>query len=80
MTRGTVMATLDDTVTMGSEFGGGVTRPRPNVIPLPVRHERPGQVEREIVLELATADDLSSVMPAVIERIRCLTGAAGVEW
>jgi len=53
-----------------------------NVIELPVRHEYDERVslEYDIVLALATADDLASGMGQVVERIRRDSGAAGIEW
>jgi len=53
-----------------------------NVIQLPVRHGYDERVslEHDLVLTLATADDLSSGMGQVVERIRRDSGAARVEW
>src|SRR6266702_4483032 len=51
-----------------------------NVIELPVRREYGGQLEHDIVLALATADDLASGMVRVVERVRRGSGAARVEW
>jgi len=53
-----------------------------NVIQLPVRHqsEERDSLEYDIVLALATADDLASGMSQVVERIRRDCGAARVEW
>jgi signal transduction histidine kinase len=50
------------------------------VIDFPVRQQADGQLERDIVLELATADDLAAGMGRVAERIRRSAGATGVEW
>jgi signal transduction histidine kinase len=84
----------DDVVTMGSGAGGSLTRTqpktmpsgpvlrqrRPNVIPLAVRQDRATELQRGVVFALATSDDLPSVMPGVVERIRWLTAVARVEW
>jgi signal transduction histidine kinase len=53
-----------------------------NVIELPVRLESEDRDSREhdMVLALATADDLASGMDAVVERIRHDAGAARAEW
>jgi signal transduction histidine kinase len=53
-----------------------------NVIELPVRHDYDERVslEHDIVLALATADDLASGMGQVVERIRRDSGAARIEW
>jgi signal transduction histidine kinase len=51
-----------------------------NVIEFPVRHERHAELEHDLVLALATADDLVSGMVRVADRIRRTAGAAGVEW
>jgi signal transduction histidine kinase len=51
-----------------------------NVIEFPVRHVGDGQLERDIVLELATADDLALGMGRVAERIRRSARASGVQW
>jgi signal transduction histidine kinase len=51
-----------------------------NVIDFPVRHDDDGQLEHDIVLELATADDVASGMGRVAERIRRSAGATGVQW
>jgi signal transduction histidine kinase len=53
-----------------------------NVIELPVRHElnERDSLEHDMVLALATADDLASGMDAVVGRIRNDSGAAGAEW
>src|SRR6266545_5416836 len=51
-----------------------------NVIDFPVRHDDDGQLEHDIVLELATADDLASGMGRVAERIRRSAGATSVQW
>jgi signal transduction histidine kinase len=53
-----------------------------NVIELPVRHEleERDSLEHEMVLALATADDLVSGMDAVVGRIRRDSGAARAEW
>src|SRR4051812_39736663 len=51
-----------------------------NVIEFPVRHDHDARLERDLVLALATADDLASGMVGVADRIRRTAGAAGVEW
>jgi signal transduction histidine kinase len=51
-----------------------------NVIEFPVRRSRDEQLRHELVVALATADDLSSAMPHVVRRIRRRSGAARVEW
>src|SRR5262245_2282735 len=51
-----------------------------NVLELPVRREHDGQLEHDLVLTLATSDDLASGMTQAVERIRDRSGAAGVEW
>jgi signal transduction histidine kinase len=53
-----------------------------NVIELPVRQEfeEHDSIEHDLVLALATADDLASGMDAVVGRIRRDTGAARAEW
>jgi len=53
-----------------------------NVIELPVRREleERGSLEADMLLALATADDLASGMDAVVGRIRRDSGAAGAEW
>jgi signal transduction histidine kinase len=53
-----------------------------NVIEFPVRRDRADResLERDIVLELATADDVASGMTRVVELIRAESGAAGAEW
>jgi signal transduction histidine kinase len=53
-----------------------------NVIELPVRQEfeERDSLERDMVLALATADDLASGMDAVVGRIRRDSGAARAEW
>jgi len=51
-----------------------------NVIEFPVRHDRHAEVEHDLVLALATADDLASGMARVGDRLRRIAGAAGVEW
>jgi signal transduction histidine kinase len=52
------------------------------VIEFPARRKvgEPNSFERDMVLALATADDLGSGMAFVAERIRRRSGAAGVEW
>jgi signal transduction histidine kinase len=53
-----------------------------NVIELPVRNayaER-DSLERDLLLTLATADDVASGMDGVVERIRRASGATRVEW
>ena len=59
-----------------------ITSSASNVIEFPVRHEQAERdsFEQEIVLELATADDVASGMTHVVERIRADSGAAGAEW
>jgi signal transduction histidine kinase len=53
-----------------------------NVVEFPVRHDHGGResLEHEIVLELATADDVASGMTHVVERVRADSGAARAEW
>src|SRR3954452_9789943 len=51
-----------------------------NVIEFPVRHDYDVRLEHDLVLALATADDLASGMAGVADRIRRTAGAAGVEW
>jgi signal transduction histidine kinase len=53
-----------------------------NVIELPVRQESEAHdsLEHDVVLALATADDLASGMDAVVGRIRRDSGAARAEW
>jgi signal transduction histidine kinase len=53
-----------------------------NVVEFPVRHDHAEResLEHEIVLDLATADDVAAGMVSVVERIRRDSGAAGVEW
>ena len=53
-----------------------------NVIELPVRQEfeEPESLEHDLVLALATADDLASGMDAVVGQIRRDSGAARAEW
>jgi signal transduction histidine kinase len=51
-----------------------------NVIEFPVRPDRDTRLEHDLVLALATADDLASGMVHVADRIRRTARAAGVEW
>jgi signal transduction histidine kinase len=53
-----------------------------NVIELPVRQEFESRdsIEHDLVLALATADDLASGMDAVVGRIRRESGATRAEW
>jgi signal transduction histidine kinase len=51
-----------------------------SVVEFPVRHEYDGQLEYDIVLELATADDLESAGARLVEWIRGASGAGRVEW
>jgi signal transduction histidine kinase len=53
-----------------------------NVIELPFReaYAEPDSLEHDLVLMLATADDVASGMDAVVQRIRRDSGAARVEW
>jgi signal transduction histidine kinase len=53
-----------------------------NVIEFPVHRDLRGSdsLEHEIVLELATADDVASGMARVVEWVRADSGAAGAEW
>jgi signal transduction histidine kinase len=53
-----------------------------NVIELPVRHEleERASLEHDVVLAIATADDLASGLDAVVGRIRRESGAARAEW
>lgn len=52
------------------------------VIEFPIRqdHREGESLEHQLVLELATADDVSSGMARVVERVRSDSGAAGAEW
>jgi signal transduction histidine kinase len=56
--------------------------PASNVVEFPVRHDHAERdsLEHDIVLELATADEVAAGMVSVVERIRSDSGAAGVEW
>ena len=51
-----------------------------NVVEFPVRHDHDSRLEHDLVLALATADDLASGMAQVAERIRVTSGATGVDW
>ncbi len=51
-----------------------------NVIEFPVRHDHDARLEHDLVVALATADDLASGMVGVADRIRRTAGADGVEW
>jgi signal transduction histidine kinase len=53
-----------------------------NVIELPVRHvdHEPDVLEHDVVLALATADDLASAMFRVVESVHRSSGATRVEW
>jgi signal transduction histidine kinase len=51
-----------------------------NVIELPRRFEHEERLEHDIVLALATADDVASGMARVVERVRRESGAARIEW
>jgi signal transduction histidine kinase len=51
-----------------------------NVVEFPVRHDDDARLERDLVLALATADDLASGMAHVADRIRLAAGATGVNW
>jgi signal transduction histidine kinase len=51
-----------------------------NVIELPVRRDVEGQLAQEIVLALATADDLASGMVRVVELVLFGSDATRVEW
>jgi signal transduction histidine kinase len=51
-----------------------------NVIEFPVRDDHDTRLEHDLVLALATADDLASGMVGVADRIRRTAGADGVEW
>ena len=51
-----------------------------NVIEFPVRHDHDARLEHDLVVALATADDLASGMVGVADRIRGTAGADGVEW
>jgi signal transduction histidine kinase len=50
------------------------------VIEFSVHHGRHTELEHDLVLALATADDLASGMDRVAGRLRQSAGAAGVEW
>ena len=47
-----------------------------NVIEFPVRHDRDARLENDLVLAVATADDVASGMTRVVELIRADSGAA----
>jgi len=53
-----------------------------NVIEFPVRHRHRDLdlLEHDVVLALATADDLASAMLQVVDLVYCSSGATGVEW
>jgi signal transduction histidine kinase len=51
-----------------------------NVLEFPVGRDVGGQLDDDIVLALATADDLASGMGRVVEWVRRSTGAGRVEW
>jgi len=53
-----------------------------NVVEFPVRREyhEPDSLEHDLVLALATADELAAGMDVVVERIHRDSGAARVEW
>jgi signal transduction histidine kinase len=53
-----------------------------NVIEFPLHRDHRGSnsLAHEIVLELATADDVASGMARVVEWVRAGSGAAGAEW
>jgi signal transduction histidine kinase len=50
------------------------------VVEFPARRLDEQQLEHELVLALATADDVESGMARVVERTRHASAAAGVEW
>src|SRR6266487_1820652 len=51
-----------------------------NVIDFPVRDDHDARLEHDLVVALATADDLASGMVGVADLIRRTAGADGVEW
>jgi signal transduction histidine kinase len=51
-----------------------------SVVEFPVRREYEEELDDDIVLELATADDLGSAGERLVEWIRRASGAGGVEW
>src|SRR5262245_39549354 len=51
-----------------------------NVLEFPARYEHDDQLEHDLVLTLATTDELESGLAQAVERIRSRSGAAGVEW
>jgi signal transduction histidine kinase len=51
-----------------------------NVVELPVRRDEDARLDHDLVLMLATADDLASAMNDVVERVRRESRAARVEW
>jgi signal transduction histidine kinase len=63
-----------------AEPGPDVLSSVSNVIEFPVRHDPDTRLEHDLVLALATADDLASGMVGVADRIRRTAGADGVEW
>jgi signal transduction histidine kinase len=50
------------------------------VLDFPVPHEDDGELQHDLVFELATADDVASGMERVAERIRRSARATGVQW
>ena len=75
-----VAPTRSRTLSPLAEPRSDVTSSGSTVIEFPVRRDRDDELEHELVLTLATADDLASAMPAVVERVRDQSGAARVEW
>ena len=53
-----------------------------NVIEFPLRRDDSGldAIEHDVVLALATADDLASAMDRVVEAVHRNSGATRVEW
>jgi signal transduction histidine kinase len=59
-----------------------MSSPLANVVELPVRrgYDESDSLEHDVVLALATAEDLVAGMDDVVKRIHRASGAAGVEW
>jgi signal transduction histidine kinase len=51
-----------------------------NVVEFPLRRQEAARVDHDLVLMLATADDLASAMNDVVDRVRRESGASRVEW
>src|SRR5262245_44789319 len=64
-------------------FGGpqpDVMSSAASVLEFPVHHEQDEQLEHDLVLTVATSDDLTAGIAHAVERIRRRSGATGVEW